>query len=250
MAKLVKGLGKECARMFKKIVSVKNTKNLTQEEAKTLCRTYPFHSLMNMHTHCDNNCPDRPDKAQFKMKKKEDRVKRAKIVIYFYLVSLTIENYQFKRATQKLESNHRIMLTLAPKIIDFKGSYSGRIDQAIAIINDGRSVFVKTMEAAGNVCNQMILDDVMEEDKRRKKQIAKNYKTQRPKWSANITQMHAVKHNFMYKGSDGLTKQQQNIIKKRDLENDADEEVQSEEPPKKNKSRSIHTMINVKVDHA
>jgi hypothetical protein len=190
ISKLAKGFGKECARMYKKIVSVKNTNHLSREESMILCHGYPFHSLLNMHDMCNKECPSKLENVKFDLTKKEDRTKFARIVIYFYLMSFLIDSYQFRRATQKLESNHRVMLTMAPKLLDYRESYPGRIDQAIAIVNDGRSALLKTMELAGNPCNDLINEEVMDEDKRKKDQRSKkDYKKKRVQYDAKLTEI-------------------------------------------------------------
>jgi hypothetical protein len=217
IAKLVKGFGKSCAIIFQKIVSIGEV--LSLEDRICVCRAYPFHTYLNRHELCSANCKHNDtNSAKFNLDDKTDRIKFCKIMLYFYELSWVIHCYQYKRRTQKLESNHRKMLTWAPKAIDFKYSYKGRVDLSLAVGNDGPIALIKTMEHAGSECDDIVM---MEMDKlTRRKMSRKNqsqYKIDRKKWDLGISTIHAVVHSWKYKDNDGLSKAQKKIIAKRKL---------------------------------
>jgi hypothetical protein len=232
VAKLVKGLGKSCAKLFQKLVSIGD--RLSIEEKVRVCRAYPFHAYLDRHELCSEGCSHKSE-VIFNLESQVDRTKFCKIMVYFYELSWVIHCYQYKRRTQKLESNHRTMLSYAPKIFDFKHSYAGRVDLALALRNDGPIALIRTMELVGSECDDTVMRDINLIARRKsKRKNHTRYRTDRVKWNLGIAAIHAVTHSWTYKGDHGLTKQQIKIITKRK----ADELEADEEQPKK-KTRTI-----------
>jgi hypothetical protein len=218
--------------MFQKLVSIGD--KLSIEEQIQVCRAYTFHTFLNRHELCSTNCSCNIT-IIFDMEVQEDRVKISKILLYFYELSWVIHCYQYKRRTQKLESNHRSMLIYAPKHLDFRETYCGRVDLALAQQNDGTLAIIRTMEDSGSKCDDIVMEEMNKLTERKKKQKnIKRYKIDRVKWNLGISTIHAISHKWTYKGDDGLTKRQKNIIKKRKVEGSIEEE-----PPLK-KSRIKH----------
>jgi hypothetical protein len=189
---------------------------------------------------CTHECKNNPKNVRFNLKLKADRIKFAKILIYFYELSHVIHSYQYSRRTQNLESNHRSMMKYAPKSHDFKRSYGGRVDLAIAQKNDGLvAALTRTMTTAGVDVSDLVAHDLGYVSQRRlKRKKMETYKKNRAAWDAGLTAIHAVAHTWTYKDDNGLTARQIKLIEKQAIVAEQPKDVkEASEEPKKKKQR-------------